>query len=204
MASLVRRGSRWKRRSILPGFGLTLGLSLSYLGLIVLIPLSLLFWRASGLPWEQWGEIVASPRAMAAYRLSFGASAAAAGMNTLCGFLVAWVLVRYPFPGRGLIDALVDLPFALPTAVAGISLATLYSQQGWLGKYLAMAGIQGAYSRLGVVIALTFIGLPFVVADAATRAARPGPEVEEAAASLGASRWQTFRRVLFRRFFPRR
>ncbi len=202
MASLVRRGSRWKRRSILPGFGLTLGLSLSYLGLIVLIPLSLLFWRASGLPWEQWGEIVASPRAMAAYRLSFGASAAAAGMNTVCGFLVAWVLVRYPFPGRGLIDALVDLPFALPTAVAGISLATLYSHQGWLGKYLAMAGIQGAYSRFGVVIALTFIGLPFVVRTLQPVLRDLDPEVEEAAASLGASRWQTFRRVLFPAILP--
>lgn len=202
MSSSIQRGGCWKRRSILPGFGLTLGLSLSYLGLIVLIPLSTLFWNASGLSWEQWAAVVASPRALAAYQLSFGASAIAAAVNTVCGLLVAWVLVRYPFPGRGLIDALVDLPFALPTAVAGISLATLYSHQGWLGKYLAMAGIQGAYSRFGVVIALTFIGLPFVVRTLQPVLRDLDPEVEEAAASLGASRWQSFWRVLFPAILP--
>jgi len=189
-------GAMFQRRSIIPGFGLTMGLALTYLGLIVLIPLSTLFLKASGLSWTDFWGTITSPRVVAAYKLSFGASLIAASINTVCGILVAWVLVRYRFPGRALIDAMVDLPFALPTAVAGISLAAIYSANGWIGRYLAMAGIQGAYSRLGIVVALTFIGLPFVVRTLQPVLRDLDPQVEEAAASLGATRWQTFVKVL--------
>ena len=198
----LRRHITMRRRSIIPGFGLTLGFSLSYLGLLVLIPLSTLYLRAAGLSWEQFWHVIASPRALAAYKLSFGAAFIAAMINSVCGLLVAWVLVRYSFPGRGLIDAVVDLPFALPTAVAGISLATLYSANGWLGQFLVPLGIQGAYSRLGVVIALTFIGMPFVVRTLQPVLRDLDPQIEEAAMSLGASRWQTFRKVLFPVILP--
>jgi len=192
----------FQRRSILPGFGLTLGLTLTYLGLVVLIPLSTLYVEASGLSWEQFWQTIGSSRAVAAYGLSFGAAFIAACINAVCGLLVAWVLVRYPFPGRGLVDALVDLPFALPTAVAGISLATIYSSNGWIGHHLAAFGVQGAYSRLGVVIALTFIGMPFVVRTLQPVLRDLDPQVEEAATSLGASRWQTFSRVLLPVILP--
>src|SRR5438067_12748840 len=152
-----------KEKSILPGFGLALGFTVLYLSLIVLIPLSATFLKASSLSWPQFWHVVTAPRALASYWLSFGASAIAAGINLVFGLIVAWVLVRYSFPGKRLFDSLVDLPFALPTAVAGIALTTIYSPNGWLGRPLASIGVKSAYSRLGVAIALTFIGLPFVV-----------------------------------------
>ena len=153
----------FKPRSILPGFGLSLGFTVLYLSLIVLIPLSAVFLKTSSLSWDQFWHIVSAPRALASYRLSFGASAIAASINLVFGLVVAWVLVRYSFPGKRLFDSLVDLPFALPTAVAGIALTAIYSSNGWIGQYLQHFGIKAAYSRLGVVIALTFTGLPFVV-----------------------------------------
>jgi sulfate/thiosulfate transport system permease protein len=187
---------------VLPGFGMTLGLTVSYLGLLVIIPLSTLFWRAAGLSWHQYLDTLTSPRVLAAFRLSFGTALVAAGLNAVFGSTVAWVLVRYRFPGKRLVDALVDLPFALPTSVAGIALTAIYDRTGWLGRPLAALGIKVAYSPLGVTIALTFIGLPFVV-----RALQPvlidlGRELEEAAESLGASRWQTVRRVIFPMTLP--
>jgi sulfate/thiosulfate transport system permease protein len=193
---------QFKRRSVLPGFGLTFGLTVTYLGLIVLIPLSGLFLRTATMSWSEFWAAVADPRALASYRLSFGASAAAAAINTLFGFIVAWVLVRYRFPGRKLLDAMVDLPFALPTAVSGIALTTLYASNGWIGRWLEPLGIKVSYGPLGVVVALTFVGLPFVV-----RALQPAledleAELEEAAASLGASRWQTFNHVILPPMLP--
>jgi sulfate transport system permease protein len=185
------------RRSVLPGFGPALGFALTYLGLIVLIPLATLFFRSAGLGWHAFRETVTSPRVLASYRLSFGASFIGAVINSVFGVLAAWVLTRYRFPGRRLVDALVDLPFALPTAVAGIALTTLYAPGGWVGSRLAPLGIQVAYAPLGVVLALTFIGLPFVVRTVQPVLQDLEVELEEAAASLGASRWQTFRRVLF-------
>ena len=191
-----------KQRSILPGFGPTLGFTLLYLGLIVLIPLSAAFFRAADLGWAGFWRIATEPRVLASYRLTFGAACAAAAINAMFGFLVAWVLVRYPFPGKRIVDALVDLPFALPTAVAGIALTTLYSSRGWFGAPLEAIGIKAAYSPLGVVIALTFIGLPFVVRTVQPVLEDLEKEVEEAAASLGASRRQTFGRVIFPVVFP--
>jgi sulfate transport system permease protein len=187
---------------VLPGFGLTLGFTLLYLGLIVLIPLSAAFLKTATLTWPAFVRAVASPRVLASYRLTFGASAVAAFINAGFGLLVAWVLARYRFPLKKVVDALVDLPFALPTAVAGIALATLYSPNGWLGRWLEPLGIQAAFSPLGVLIALTFIGLPFVVRTVQPVLEDLEPELEEAAASLGASRWQTFRRVLLPPVFP--
>jgi len=192
----------FKQRSILPGFGLTLGFTLLYLSLIVLIPLSATFLKASTLTWAQFWHTVSAPRAVASYRLSFGASFIAALTNLFFGLLVAWVLVRYSFPGKRLLDSLVDLPFALPTAVAGIALTTIYSPHGWIGRYLAAIGIKGAYSPLGVVIALTFVGLPFVVRTVQPVLADLEKDTEEAAASLGASRWQTFSRVILPAVLP--
>jgi sulfate/thiosulfate transport system permease protein len=182
-------------RRVLPGFGLTLGLTLVYLGLLVLIPLAGLFLKASGSTWPQFVAAVTSPRALASYRLTVGASLAAATINAVFGMLVAWVLVRYPFPLKRAVDALVDLPFAMPTAVAGIALTAVYSANGWFGQYLEPAGIQVAFSPLGIVVALTFIGLPFVVRTVQPVLQDLDVELEEAAACLGASRWQTFRRV---------
>ena len=192
----------FKQRSILPGFGLAMGITLSYLSLIVLIPLSAAFLKTATLSWDQFWNKIADPRALASYRLTFGASLIAAGINLLFGFLVAWVLVRYDFPGRRIIDSLVDLPFALPTAVAGIALTAIYSSKGWIGQYLEPYGIKAAYSPLGVVIALTFIGLPFVVRTVQPVLEDLDIEIEEAAASLGANRWQTFRRVILPPVFP--
>lgn len=192
----------FKQRSILPGFGLTLGFTLLYLSLIVLIPLSATFLKASTLTWAQFWHTVSAPRAVASYRLSFGASFIGALINLFFGFLVAWVLVRYNFPGKRLFDSLVDLPFALPTAVAGIALTTIYSAHGWIGRYLAAIGIKAAYSPLGVVIALTFVGLPFVVRTVQPVLADLEKDTEEAAASLGASRWQTFTRVILPAVLP--
>src|SRR6266850_4238205 len=180
----------------LPGFGLAMGFTLLYLTLIVFIPLSTLVLKTATLSWGQFWETVASPRTLAACRLSFGASFAAAAINAVFGFLVAWVLVRYTFPGRRIVDGLVDLPFALPTAVAGVTLTAIYSGNGWLGRPLQAIGIEAAYSRLGIVIALTFIGLPFVVRTVQPVLEGLDAAMEEAAASLGAGRFTTFRRVI--------
>jgi len=184
-----------KKSSVLPGFKLTLGYTLLYLSLIVLIPLAATFWKTSALTWDQFWHTVTAPRVMASYRLSFGASFLAAVINLLFGLLVAWVLVRYQFWGKRFIDALVDLPFALPTAVAGIALTAIYAPNGWIGQLLAPLGIQVAYTRLGVLVALTFIGLPFMVRTVQPVLEDFDREIEESAASLGANRWQTFWRV---------
>ena len=190
------------RRSVLPGFGPALGFTLTYLGLIVLIPVATLFVRSSGLGWHAFWHTVTAPRVVASYRLSFGAALTAALINSVFGALAAWVLTRYRFPGRRLMDALVDLPFALPTAVAGIALTTLYAPGGWVGSRLAPLGIEVAYAPAGVVLALTFIGLPFVVRTVQPVLQDLELELEEAAASLGASRWQTVRRVLLPALAP--
>ncbi|MGO8838486.1 MAG: sulfate ABC transporter permease subunit CysT [Limisphaerales bacterium] len=181
-----------KTNSVLPGFKLTLSYTLLYLGLIVLIPLAATFWKTSALTWDQFWHTVTAPRVMASYRLSFGASFLAALINLFFGLLVAWVLVRYQFWGKRFVDALVDLPFALPTAVAGIALAAIYAPNGWIGQLLAPLGIKVAYTRLGVLVALTFIGLPFIVRTVQPVLEDLDPEFEESAASLGANRWQVF------------
>lgn len=191
-----------KQRSILPGFGLTLGFTLAYLSLIALIPLFGLFLRTAELTWGQFWTTVTGARVLAAYRLSFGASLIAATINVLFGAIVAWVLVRYRFPGRRLVDALIDLPFALPTAVAGISLTAIYAHTGWIGQYLEPLHIKVAFAPLGVVVALTFIGLPFVVRTLQPVLEDLDPEVEEAAASLGAPRGQTVWRVILPELWP--
>ena len=193
---------RLKRPSILPGFGITLGLTVLYLSLIVLIPLACVFIKTSTLSWEQFWHIVTAPRALASYRLSFGASFLAALTNVFFGILVAWVLVRYEFFGKKIVDAIVDMPFALPTAVAGITLTALYAPHGLIGGLLAPLGIQVAFTRLGVYVALTFIGLPFIVRTVQPVLEDLDPEIEEAAASLGANRWQTFRRVILPLLYP--
>ena len=202
MVSIFEMAGPRHRRSALPGFGLTLGFTLAYLGLIVLLPLSAAFIKTAGMSWSAFLAAATSPRVMAAYRLSFGASLAAALVNMGFGLIVAWVLVRYPFPGRRIADALVDLPFALPTAVAGIALTALYSPNGWIGHWLAPLGLNVVFTRLGVFVALTFIGLPFVVRTLQPVLEELEPEFEEASASLGASRWQTARRVLLPEILP--
>ena len=181
---------------MLPGFKLTLGYTIFYLSLIVLIPLAAVFWKTSTLTWAQFIHTVFSPMAMASYRLSFGASFFAALVNSFFGLIVAWVLVRYQFWGKRVVDALVDLPFALPTAVAGITLATLYAENGWVGAWFKPLGIKIAFTQLGVFVALTFIGLPFIVRTVQPVLEDLDPEIEEAAASLGANRWQVFWRVI--------
>ena len=191
-----------RKRNILPGFGLTLGFTLTYLSLIVLIPLSATFVQAMSGGWDHFWRAVTDPRVVASYRLSFGAALVAALVNAVMGLLVAWVLVRYQFPGRRLLDALVDLPFALPTAVAGITLTTVLSGKGWIGRYLEPLGLHAGFSPLGVVIALTFIGLPFVVRTVQPVLEALDAEIEEAAGSLGAGRWQTFGRVIFPEVYP--
>jgi sulfate transport system permease protein len=185
-----------KRHSVLPGFDLALGFTLLYLGLIVLIPLSAAFLKTFTMTWPAFWDAVTSPRVVASYRLTFGASLAAALLNSLFGLVVAWVLVRYEFPFKRLIDALVDLPFALPTAVAGIALTSLYAANGWIGQYLAQIGVKVSYTPLGVFVALTFIGLPFVVRTVQPVLEDLQKELEEAAATLGATRAQTFARVI--------
>ncbi len=192
----------FKKHSVLPGFGLTLGLAVTYMSLIVLIPLSSLFLKSATLTWHKFLAEVTNERVLASYRLTFGASLIGALINAFFGFIVAWVLVRYTFPGKKIMDALVDLPFALPTAVAGIALTSLYSENGWIGQYLAPLGIKAAYNRLGVTIALTFIGLPFVVRTLQPTLQDVEVEIEEAAESLGANRWQTFSRVIFPTVLP--
>ncbi len=186
----------------MPGFSLTMGFTLTYLSLIVLLPLAGMVVKTAGLSWREFARTITDPRVIASYRLSFGASFVGALVNALFGLLVAWVLVRYRFPGRKLVDVLVDLPFALPTAVAGISLTTIYSENGWIGRWLQLAGIRAAFTPLGVVIALTFVGLPFVVRTVQPVLEDLDLEVEEAASSLGAGRWQVFRRILLPAVLP--
>ncbi len=192
----------FKTYSVLPGFKVALGFTLVYLSVIVLVPLSTLFFKTATLEPQAFLSTIFSARSAAAFRLSFSASLISALINGFFGLLVAWVLVRYDFPGKKFVDALVDLPFALPTAVAGICLTTLYAPKGWMGQYLYKFGIQSAFSPLGIVIALTFIGLPFVVRTLEPILQDLDTELEEAASSLGASRWQTFSRVLFPMLFP--
>jgi sulfate transport system permease protein len=184
------------RSSPLPGFGLSLGITILWLSLIILIPLSAVFLKSGSEGWQVFWAAAASPRALAAYRLSFGAAALAAAVNCLFGLLLAWVLVRYAFPGRRLLSAVIDLPFALPTAVAGIALTALYADTGIIGRFLQVAGLPVAYRPAGVVLALTFIGLPFVVRTVEPVLAAASSEVEEAALTLGATRLQTFWRVV--------
>jgi sulfate transport system permease protein len=191
-----------RKPSVLPGFGLTLGYTVLYLSLIVLIPLAALFVKSASLGWEPFVKAVISPRVLASYKLTFGASLIAASANAVFGFIVAWTLVRYRFPGRRWIDAMVDLPFALPTAVSGIALTSIYAPNGWIGQYLEPLGIKAAFSPLGIVIALTFIGLPFVVRTLQPAIEELERENEEAAASLGASRFQSFRYVILPSVLP--
>ena len=194
--------SKFRAHSVLPGFNLALGFTLLYLSLIVLIPLSALFFKTATLGWGGFWDVVTSDRVVASLRVTFLTSFAAAVINVFFGLIVAWVLVRYRFPGKRIVDALVDLPFALPTAVAGITLAMLYAPNGWLGQYFAVHDIKVAYTPLGIVVALTFIGLPFVVRTVQPVLADVEAEVEEAAASLGAGRWDVFLRVIFPAIYP--
>jgi sulfate/thiosulfate transport system permease protein len=192
-----------KRRSVIPGFGLTLGYTLMYLSLLVLLPFVALFVKALELSWADLWAVATDPRALASYRLTFTASFVAGAVNMVFGLLTAWVLVRYQFPGRKIVDALVDLPFALPTAVAGIALTGIYATTGWIGQWWYEAfDIRIAYTPVGIMIALTFIGLPFVVRTVQPVLEDLEAEVEEAAASLGANRWQTFKRVIFPAVLP--
>ncbi len=212
------------KRRVIPGFGLSMGFTVTYLGLIILIPLAALFMKAAGLGWAEWWRLLTTPRVIAATQLTFGVSAAAAGVSVVLGLLVTWVLVRYEFPGRRILDAMVDLPFALPTAVAGITLTQIYAPNGWIGQYISQSAkwIQtsyaptgwlgehvndwaakgAAYSPLGVFIALTFIGFPFVVRTLQPVMEDMGMEIEEAAAILGANRWTIFRRVILPLLVP--
>ncbi|MEG8022378.1 sulfate ABC transporter permease subunit CysT [Sphingomonas aerolata] len=207
MADVARLGARpgrarRARRSVIPGFGLTMGLTIVWLCLIVLIPLSTIFLRAAGLGWDGFVAVGLSARALSAYKLSFGTALLAASVNAVFGLLIAWILARYEFPGKKFVDAAVDLPFALPTAVAGIALVSLYAESGWIGSLLAPLGIRVAYTPLGVVVALIFIGLPFIVRSVQPVLADLGADVEEAAATLGATRWQTFSRVILPAIAP--
>lgn len=197
-----QRRPSFVKHSVIPGFGLTFGFTLAWLSLIVLLPLSALFLKAAGMSLHDFLQVGLSPRALKAYQLSFGASLIAALVNSVFGLIIAWVFVRYQFPGRRLIGALVDLPFALPTAVAGIALATLYAENGWIGSLLEPIGIKVAFTRIGVVVALIFIGLPFVVRSVEPVLADLGIDVEEAALTLGATPIQIFRRVIFPAIAP--
>jgi sulfate transport system permease protein len=190
------------QRRTLPGFGLALGVTLTYLSIIVLVPLTALVTRSFDEGFVDWWHTVTTPRVLASFRLSFGVSFAAAAVDMVFGTLAAWVLVRYRFPGRRIVDALVDLPFALPTAVAGITLTAIYAGNGWLGQYLEPMGLTVAYTRVGIFVALMFVGLPFIVRTVQPVLQDLDAEFEEAAASLGASRWQTFRRVLLPTLLP--
>lgn len=202
LSTQMRTGLQLKAPSVLPGFGLTLGFALSYLTLVVLIPLGALILKAGELSWGDFLQTATDRRVMAACGLSFGASLAAAAINAVFGLIVAWVLVRYTFPAKRLFDAMVDLPFALPTAVSGIALTTIYAPNGWIGRWLEPLGIQVSYTRLGVVVALTFVGLPFVVRTLQPALEDLEPEQEEVAASLGANRLQIFWRVILPEIFP--
>jgi sulfate transport system permease protein len=191
-----------RKHSVLPGFGLTLGYTITYLSLIVLIPLAALFLKSFSIGWEPFWNAVTSPRVIASYKLTFTTSFIAASLNAVFGFIVAWTLVRYQFIGKRIIDAMVDLPFALPTAVSGIALTSIYAKNGWIGQYLEPYGIKAAFSPTGIVIALTFIGLPFVVRTLQPALADLDKELEEASASLGAKRWQTFYYVILPSVLP--
>ncbi len=200
--SLAAHLPLWRKPSVIPGYGLTLGYTLTYLSLVVLIPLAGLLLRPVSLGWRGFWHVALDPRVIAALELSFGASLIAAMVNALFGGIVAWALVRYEFPGRRIADALVDLPFALPTAVAGIALTALYAPNGWIGSWLEPLGVKVAFTRLGITVALTFIGLPFVVRTLEPVLQDLDPEFEEAAATLGANRLQTFWRVIFPAVLP--
>jgi sulfate transport system permease protein len=191
-----------KRWRVLPGFGLTLGYTLFYLSLIVLIPLSATFIRSADLGWERFWAVVSTPRVLASLRLSFGAALVACAINAVFGFIIAWSLTRQRFPGRRIIDAIIDLPFALPTAVAGIALTALYSANGWIGRVIEPLGFKVAYTPRGVVVALMFVGLPFIVRTLQPVVADLDREVERAAETLGASRWQAFRWVVMPAIWP--
>ncbi|MED4533054.1 sulfate ABC transporter permease subunit CysT [Metabacillus fastidiosus] len=190
---------KFKKHSILPGFGLSLGFTMLYISILIILPLSMIFINTTSLGWEKFFEIVTEPRVVASYKLSFGASFVAACINVIFGVLIAWVLVRYQFPGKRIIDGLVDLPFALPTAVAGIALTTLYAENGWIGQFLSF---KVAFTPLGITIALTFIGLPFVVRMVQPVLQNFDQEMEEASSSLGANRLQTFIKVILPELFP--
>lgn len=202
MTAIAGRWGSVRQDSVLPGFGLTLGLSLSYLSLIVLLPLAALILHSAGMGWRSFVDAAFTPRAVSAYTLSFGCALIAAAVNALFGVIVAWVLVRYSFPGKRLIDAVVDLPFALPTAVAGIALATIYARNGWVGGPLSLFGISVAFTPLGIIVALMFEGLPFIVRTVEPVLQDMEPEIEEAAASLGAGRLQTIWRVILPTILP--
>ena len=189
-------------KSALPGFGLTMGYTLLYLSLVVLLPLSALITKSATMGWGDFWHAAWNPRVIASYKLTFGTALAAATINAVFGLMVAWTLVRYTLPGKQMIDALIDLPFALPTAVSGIALTAVYAKTGWIGQYLEPLGIKAAFSPLGIVIAMTFIGLPFVVRTLQPAIEEIDRESEEAAASLGATRWQTFWRVIFPSVLP--
>jgi sulfate/thiosulfate transport system permease protein len=188
-----------KRNSVLPGFGLSLGFTMFYISLLVILPLSMIFINSVSVEWSKIWETISDPRVVASYKLSFGAAFLAAFINVIFGVLIAWVLVRYPFPGRRIIDGLVDLPFALPTAIAGIALTTLYTENGWVGQFLSF---KVAFTPLGITLALTFIGLPFVVRTVQPVLQSLDKEMEEASASLGANRSQTFKKVIFPEILP--
>ncbi len=196
ISNLAKAGWRFKRPSVIPGFGLTLGFTLAYLALIVLIPLTGLVWRSASLGFTGFWQVASDPRTVNALKISFGTAFVAALVNVVFGVIVAWVLVRYRFPGRRIIDAIVDLPFALPTAVAGIALTSLYAKNGWIGQLLEPLGIKVAFTPIGITIALIFVGLPFVVRTVQPVMEEIRKEVEEAAATLGANRFQTITRVL--------
>jgi sulfate transport system permease protein len=200
--SIMTAVAGWRRPSVIPGFGLTLGFALTYLSLIVLIPIAALVLRTTAMSWDQFWMVATSERVLAALRLSFGASLLGASLNAIFGVIVAWVLVRYRFPGRRVLDAIVDLPFALPTAVAGITLTAIFAPTGWIGQVLQPLGIQIAYTWIGIVIALTFIGLPFVVRTVQPVIEEIEREIEEAAATLGAGRLQTIVKVILPTLLP--
>ena len=188
--------AKFRRGPVLPGFGLTMGFTVAYLSIIVLLPLAALLYQSTSAGWSEFFKAVSTPRSLASYRITFGASLVAAIIDAVFGFVIAWTLVRYTFPGRTVLNALVDLPFALPTAVSGIALTQIYNENGWLGQWCYAMGIRTAYSGIGICIALTFVGLPFVVRTLQPALEELEKEQEEAAASLGASRWQTLRRVV--------
>ena len=191
-----------KRHSALPGFNLSLGYTLTWLSLVVLLPLAAVFVKSAGLTLEQFWQVTTTPRVLASYRLTFGASLLAAAINAVFGLLLAWSLVRYSFPGKKLVDSLVDLPFALPTAVAGIALTALWAGNGWIGRIIEPLGVKVAFTPLGVLLALVFIGLPFIVRTVQPVLEDLEVELEEAASSLGADRWQTIRQVIFPALYP--
>jgi len=202
MTTALKPGRRKPPRSAIPGFGINLGFTIVYLSLIVLIPLAGVFFKSAGLGWDGIWHVVTSPRVVAALKLSFGASLIAALINAVFGPLVAWVFVRYQFPGKRFFDAVIDLPFALPTAVAGIALTALYSPNGWIGQFLEPLGIKVAFTPIGVIVAMTFIGLPFVVRTVQPVLEEAEKELEEAAATLGANRWQTIVQVILPTVLP--